>query len=143
MENKALQIDLGIKTYTLNGTVEVAFNPTDAAFVEKLYNTFEELDRKQEEYKAEASKAEMREVFQIAKKRDAEMRVMIDAVLGEGVSDALFTGTNVYAMSHGLPVWANLLLGIMDEIDEGFDAEQKQMDARIRKYSEKYKKYHK
>lgn len=143
MENKALQIDLGIKTYTLNGAVEVAFNPTDAAFSEKLYNTFEELDKKEEAYKAAIAKMKPTEVFAFARKLDAEMREMIDAVLGDGVSAGLFKGINVYALANGLPVWANLLLGIMDEIDDGVASEQKKTSARIKKYSEKYSKYHK
>ena len=143
MESKAIQIDLGIRTYSLNGTVDVSFNPTDAAFAEKLYDTFEALDKKQEEYKAEAAKMQAREVFQFARRLDAEMRTMIDSVLGEGVCAALFAGINVYAMSNGLPVWANLLLSIIDEIDVGVTTEQGKTSARIRKYSDKYKKYHK
>jgi hypothetical protein len=140
MDNNTIQIDLGIKTYTINDACKVSFNPTDAAFVEKLYNTFDELDRKQEEYKAEASKVQMREVFQLAKKRDAEMREMVDSVLGDGVSDSLFAGMNIYAMSDGLPLWAVLLLEIMDKIDEGIATQQELTNNRIRKYSEKYKK---
>ena len=143
MESKAIQIDLGIKSYRLNDAVEICFNPTDAAFVGKLYSTFEELDKKQEDYKAEANKIELSEVFQLAKKRDAEMRGMIDAALGEGVSDSLFPGINVYALSNGLPLWANLLLAIIDEIDAESAKEQGLTSARVRKYSEKYKKYHK
>lgn len=143
MESKAIQIDLGIKSYRLNDAIEICFNPTDAAFVEKLYSTFEELDAKQEEYKAEANKIDLREVFKLSKKRDAEMREMIDAALGDGVSDALFPGINVYALSNGLPLWANLLLAIIDEIDATMVQEQNLTSARVRKYSEKYKKYHK
>jgi len=140
MENKALSIDTGIVTYDLNGKVELSFNPTDSAFVERLFKTFEALDKKQEEYKAEVEKAEKRDIFAIARKRDAEMREMIDSALDAPVCGALFGGMNVYALANGLPVWANLLLAIMDEMDTSFASEQKKTNTRIRKYSEKYKK---
>lgn len=140
MEAKALQFDTGLVTFDLNGKASVTFNPTDSAFVERLFNTFDELDKKQDAYKAEVEKAQKREVFDIARKRDAEMRDMIDNALGASVCDALFGDMNVYAMANGLPVWANLLLAIMDEIDTSFARETKLTDARIRKYSAKYKK---
>lgn len=140
MESKPIQLDLGIVTYRLNDAVEISFNPTDAAFVEKIYDTFDELDKKQESYRAEATKAEKREIFELARKRDAEMREMVDTALGEKVCDALFGGINIYAMSGGLPLWANLLLAIMDEIDTTFAREQKLTNPRIKKYSEKYKR---
>lgn len=139
MSVKELQFDTGLVTYNINGAVELSFNPTDSAFVESLFKTFDKLDRKQDEYGAEIEKAEKREIFDIARKRDAEMREMIDATLGAPVCDAVFGGMNVYALAGGFPVWANLLLAIMDEIDTSFAENQKQTDARIRKYTDKYK----
>lgn len=140
MEVKTLSFDTGLVTYHINDCVDVAFNPTDSAFVERLYDAFSALDSKQEEYKAEIEKADKREIFAIARKRDREMREIIDGVLGAPVSSALFGNMNVYALADGLPVWANLLLAIMDEIDSVMGTEQKRTDARVRKYSAKYKK---
>lgn len=139
METKALQFDTGVVNYDINGVINISFNPTDTTFVEGLFKTFDDLDKKQEAYKAEIEAADKREIFNIARRRDAEMRQMIDAALGAPVCDALFGGMNVYALASGLPVWANLLLTIMDEIDTVFAREQKMTDGRIRKYSEKYK----
>lgn len=138
MESKKLSFSDGLVSYDLNGKFELTFNPTDSAFVERLFNTFDALDKKQEEYRAEVEKADRREVFEIARKRDAEMRDMIDSALEAPVCAAVFSSMNVYALADGLPVWANLLLAIMDEIDTSFAREQKQSDIRIRKYSEKY-----
>ena len=53
---KELSFDSGLVTYSLNGKCEVSFNPTDSNFVEKLYSAFEELDKKQEGYKAQIEK---------------------------------------------------------------------------------------
>ncbi len=138
---KELNFESGLVTYSLNGKCEVSFNPTDSNFVERLYATFEELDRKQEQYKNDIEKmADKRKVFDYARERDTEMRGMIDEVFGAPVSDALFGGMNVYAMAGGLPVWCNLMLAVMDEIDTTFAREQKATNPRIAKYTAKYRK---
>ena len=138
---KELTFDTGLVTYKLNGTVEVAFNPTDAAFVERLFNTFDALDKADEARMDEAARtANAREIFDLARKRDGEMRGMIDDVLGQPVCDALFGSMNVYAAADGLPVWCNLMFAIMDEIDTSFAREQKATNPRIQKYTAKYHK---
>jgi len=140
MENKSLNFETGIVTFSVNGACEVSFNPTDSAFVEKLFNAFDTLDQRQERYKAEVDKvADKREIFAIAQKQDAEMREIIDGVFGP-VSDAIFGDMNVYAMANGLPVWCNFLLAVMDEVDTTFAAQQKLTNPRIAKYTSKYHK---
>ena len=52
---KELNFETGLVSYNLNGRCEVSFNPTDSAFVERLFHTFDELDRKQEAYRAEVA----------------------------------------------------------------------------------------
>lgn len=134
-----LNFGTGLVTFKVNGAVDLCFNPTDAAFVERLYNTFDALDKKQDEYKAEAEKANgKREIFDVARKWDAEMRTMIDEALGAEVCGPLFGTMNVYAMADGLPVWANLMLTIMDQVDSSFATESAKTDARIKKYTSRY-----
>lgn len=141
-----IRFDTGLVSYRLNDSCEVTFNPTDSAFVERLFNTFDALDKKQEAYKAEIDKiADKKEIFEIARKRDAEMRGMIDEALCVPVCDRLFGapacgGMNVYALAEGLPVWANLMLALIDEIDTSFAREQKKTNPRIAKYTSKYHK---
>ncbi len=138
---KELNFDSGLVTYSLNGKCEVSFNPTDSNFVERLYSAFEELDKKQEGYKAQVEKmANKREIFDFARERDAEMRGIIDGVFDAPVSEAVFGGMNVYAIASGLPVWCNLILAIMDEIDTTFAKEQKSTNPRLQKYLNKYQK---
>lgn len=61
---KDLIFDTGLVTYNINGKCEFSFNPTDSAFVEKLFNAFDILDKKQDAYKAEVEKtANKREVL--------------------------------------------------------------------------------
>lgn len=134
-----IRFETGLVSYNLNDVCEVSFNPTDSAFVERLFHTFDTLDRKQDAYKAEIENvSDRRKIFDIARERDAEMRGMIDEALGAPVCDALFGGMNVYAMADGLPVWCNLMLAVMDEIDTSFAREQKRMNPRIAKYTAKY-----
>lgn len=136
-----LKFDDGKVEYTLNGKCSVRFNPTDGTFTERLFNCFTDLDKKQEAYKAEIEKCgDKSEIFNIARRRDAEMREMIDSVLGASVCDALFGDMNVYALADGLPVWCNLMLAIMDECNSAFSREQMRTNPRISKYTAKYHK---
>jgi hypothetical protein len=136
-----IKFETGKVTYTLNGDTAVSFNPTDSAFVEKLFNAFDTLDKRQDAYKAEVEKlGDKREIFDIARKRDAEMREIIDGVFEAPVCKALFGGMNVYAMADGLPAWANLMLAVMDEIDTTFAKQKKLTDPRISKYLARYHK---
>lgn len=138
---KELSFDTGRVSYCLNGAVEVSFNPTDFAFVEKLFSTFNALDAKQEAYDGEKGRtADSRKIFDLAREADGEMRAMIDGMLGQPVCEALFGGMNVYAFADGLPVWCNLMLALMDEVDTSFAREQKATNPRIQKYTAKYRR---
>lgn len=136
-----LKFETGLVTYDLNGKASVTFNPTDSNFVSRLFSTFDELDKKQDEYKAEINAAgDTVQVFEIAHRRDTEMRGMIDEAFGQPVCDALFGTMNVYAMADGLPVWANLILTVMDEVDASLAKEQQLTSSRLQKYTAKYKR---
>lgn len=122
-------------------TCDIVFNPTDSVFVEKLFTAFDTLDKKQESYKAEVEKTgNKREVFEIARKMDEEMREIIGEVFGFDICASLFGEMNVYALADGLPVWANLMLAIMGEVDTAFAREQKATNPRVARYTKKYHK---
>ncbi len=141
---KDLNFDSGVVTYSLNGKCEVSFNPTDSNFVERIYTAFNDLDKKQDEYKSRIEKmADKNEIFEFARERDAEMRTIIDGVFDTPVCDAVFGGMNIYAMASGLPAWVNLMLAVMDECDTTFAREQKATNPRIAKYTAKWSKYKK
>lgn len=137
---KSLSFDTGVKEYDLNGAVTVRFNPTDAAFSERLYNAFKELDARQDEFQREVDEIgeDGGRMFAYANERDREMRGVIDGLLGEGVADALFPDMNCYALADGLPVWINLMFAVADEIQSAFSEEQKRTDPRVRGYNKRY-----
>ena len=135
---KELNFDLGLNEYDLGGKVTVRFNPTDVSFLEKLSESFAALDQIQEEVKREEITDE-KDVYNLAKNLDTKMREIIDALFGMDVCTPLFGEMNLFASAGGLPVWANLLLAIADEVQDSMDSELKQREARIRKYTEKYR----
>ena len=136
-----LQIETGVVEYSLNDCCTVRFNPTDSAFVEELYRAFAELDARQEAHQQEVSQMkDNREIFALARRRDAEMRELIGGVFGQDVCTPLFGSMNVYALAGGLPLWANLLLAVMETIEGAFSREQQAANPRIEKYLKKYRK---
>lgn len=138
---KELNFETGLVTYNLNGAAQVSFNPTDSAFVERLFNTFNTLDEKKEAYEEEINRiGDKKEIFEVARRRDEEMRAMIDGIFEQPISEALFGTMNVFALADGLPAWTNLLLTVMDEIDTAFAREQKATNPRLKKYLDKWKK---
>ena len=139
---KELNFATGLEEFSLNGKCSVVFNPTDPNFAERLFNTFDDLDGKQERYRARIDKtADKAEIFRIGREMDAEMRERVNAVFGTDICTPLIGSMNIYALADGMPAWANLLLTIMDEVDTTFAREQKATNPRIKKYTEKYKKY--
>jgi len=135
-----IRFDTGVVEYNINDDVTVRINPTDLSFVERVFQTFDAMDAKQEAYNAavEAEK-ETAGIFRIAREMDEEMRGMIDDVFGAEVCGPVFGNVSVYALSDGLPLWANLMLAVIDEMDVAFAREKKATNPRIRKYTAKYK----
>lgn len=138
---KTLNFETGLVTFSVNEKAEVSFNPTDNNFVSRLFDTFDTLDKKQESYKAESAKlSEPAEIFELARRRDKEMRDLIDTIFEAPVSSDIFGSMNVYALADGLPVWCNFLLAVMEEIDATIIREKKATNPRIAKYMAKYHK---
>lgn len=136
---KELNVDSGVVTYSINGKCEISFNPTDNTFAEKVFDAFDALDKRQEDYKNELEKAlDTKQVFEVLRNMDMEMREIINNVFGFDLCALVFSDMNVYSLANGLPVWVNLMLSIIDEIDASFSKEKKLADVRVQKYTKKY-----
>ena len=136
---KELNFDLGLNEYDLGGKVTVKFNPTDVSFLEKLSDSFQYLDLIQEEVRLSKEEiTEEKDVYNLAKNLDRKMRDIIDALFGQDVCTPLFGEMNLFSSAGGLPVWANLMLAIADEVQTSMQGELEKRDAKIRKYTEKY-----
>ena len=137
---KQLQFSDGLEEYSLNGRVTVRFNPTDASFLERLAELFSSLDALQEEVSALQESTPEEEVFPLAKSLDGRMRDLLDGFFGTPVCGPLFGSMNLFASAGGLPVWANLLLALTEEVEAAMQGELSAREARIAKYNAKYKK---
>ena len=139
---KELVFDSGVVSYSLNGKCEVSFNPADHAFAERFYNAVDEMGKIQDEYakKAEALQ-EPGEAFSLARERDGKMGEVLDGLFNAPVCEAVFGTMSLCAFANGFPVWLNLILSILDEIEANIGDIQKQADPRIAKYKAKYQKY--
>ena len=101
---------------------------------------FSELDALQEEVRLTREKiTDDREVFPIARELDGKMRGILNDLFGKEVCEPLFGSMNLFASSGGLPVWANLMLAITDEVQSALRGELAAREQRIAKYVEKYK----
>lgn len=135
-----LNFDTGVKTYDINGVCEISINPTDSLLTSRLLSLVSRLDEKREQYARDIDNAEIEDIFDIASKFEADVRAEIDAALGTPVCDAVFGNMSVMSMANGLPVFCNLVFAILDEIDAGWESENAKTNARIAKYTDKYKK---
>lgn len=134
-----LNFQTGRKTYTVNDSCEISFDPADISFVNGLFNLFEKLEKQQGKQPQSAENA-----FAYAARRDKELRAEIDALFDEPVCEKIFGRTNVLSPSGGLPVAMHFLLALIDEVDAAAEEETKpsaKVDAYIRKYEQKYGKY--
>ena len=137
---KSLNFSDGLEEYCLNDRVTVRFNPTDLGFLERVAAAFEKLDAIQEEVRASREKiTDEREVFPLARELDAKMRAILNELFDAEICEPLFGSMNLFASSGGLPVWANLMLAVTEEINSSLEQELSQREQRIAKYVSKYK----
>lgn len=137
-----LKFETGLTEYTLNGKCKVYFNPADREFAEKFADAFETLERIQNEYGEKGKLLEPgKEVFELARERDAKMQKIIDELFAAPVCESVFGSISVCALADGLPVWLNLMLAVTDEIEKNLGEVPVKADPRVKKYTDKYSKY--
>jgi len=136
---KELNIDTGLVTYNLNDAVQVTFNPTDLVFGEKLFNIFDQLDAKQNEYLENIkAKKDNRELFEYGRQLDKEMRDYLFTLFDMDIVTPLIGDISVYALADGMPIWANILTTLVDEMDSATTKNNELSKKRIAKYTKKY-----
>lgn len=143
MGNKKIAFDDGVIVYDVNGKLELPIRIADVYLIERIYNAFEELDKKQDEYrKTVESVKDNKALFDAAHKIDEEMRGYINEPFEMDVCSALFDHMSVYAISPntGMPVWLNFMLAMLDEVQGTVSGAEAKANARLQKYVAKYKK---
>ena len=131
-----IKVNTGLVDYDLGGKVTVSFNPTDMVFGQKMSDTIDELIAMHEAPMPEETNEILKEII----RRDKEARVLIDSLFDKEVCDPLYGTISVFAISDGFPLWANLLMALLEEMNTGADKAVKEMQKRIQKYTGKYRK---
>ena len=135
-----ISFDTGIKEFNINDAVTVRFSPTDMCFIERVFEALERLDKRAEEYRGKIEKVQDREVFDLAKAFDAEVKDEINAIFGDDVCTPLFGDMSMNTLADGFPIWANFLMAVIDTFDGAFAEEKKKTNPRIKKYTAKYQR---
>jgi len=138
-----LNIDNGLNEYDLGNGAIVHFNPGDATFLAKIYDTFEAAEEREKGYRSKLShaKSDGREILDLMREEDAAMRQLVDGVFDVPVCDKVFGTVNLLApCTNGIPAWANLFYVIIDQCYADVDAAQAKARRHIEKYTKKYLK---
>ena len=99
------------------------------------------MDKQQDKYQAMLSgENDAKKIFAAARAMDGEMRELINGLFGFDVCTPLYGTMNTYAMADGLPVWCNLMLCLIDNMNDTFTAEKKKTNPKLQKYLAKFKK---
>lgn len=135
-----LNINLGVEEYVINGKTKIYLNPTDPAFVGKMYARFTELEAQDKEWRGKMASLENAAVLQAWEEGDAIFRGAVDDLLGDGTCASICGSISVLALSDGLPLWMNIMLAIIDMMDSAVAREQKATNPKLQKYLSKYHK---
>lgn len=135
---KEIRIEDGLQEFCVNNKCTLCFNPTDPAFADRIYTAFDALKDKQAAKDEDIDKLPAKETFAYLRRLDAEMRDTINGLFDDDVCTPLFGRMSVYASAGGSPLWMNLMLAIIDELDEGIKREKAFHSEKLAKYTSKY-----
>lgn len=134
-----LNVSTGLVTYTVNGNCEISFNPADADLAGRVVGVFEKItdicNNTQLDQEGGVSA-----LMAATSKLDAEIRREIDGLFGESTCEKVFGRTNVASLADGLPIWANFLMAVIDEMDRAITEAKKRSSPRVQQYIEKHEK---
>ena len=134
-----LTINTGVEEYILNGYT-VRLNPTDPAFISRLYNRFSELEAQDKAWRDKMASLSGADALRAWEEGDHIFRSAVDDVLGEGTCAGVCGAVSVLAMADGAPIWMNILLAVIDMMDSAVAREQKAVNPKLQKYLSKYHK---
>lgn len=139
-----IKFNSGAEKHTIfssTGHADVYFGTTDIFFGERIYKAFDELAKISDEFSAKSDPRDPLEMFENYHKLENDLRAVIDGLLGDGTSEALWGCGSCFATSDGLPGWVNLMFALIDSMTDSAIDQQKLTSPRISKYAEKYKQY--
>lgn len=138
---KNLNVNVEVSDYSING-VHVRFLPTDAVWLETFVALPQEIEKLlpiTPDEEASIS-ADPYVFFSAERTRDKKIREKLDSVFGEGVSDAVYSGS-MTALTDGVPVWAAFIMAVAEDIFSEIDRQQALSESAIKKYQSRIDKY--
>lgn len=137
-----LTMNNGVKAYAVNGIENALyFNPLDADFAKRILDAIPKCQKIMEN-KQISTDDEAEVLFAKLREADKEIRAAIDEAFGQPLCEKIFTETRVTALADGFPLWLNLILAVVDEIDASISRVDKQSSEKLQYYTGKYmKKY--
>lgn len=120
----------------------IDFNPADQGFADALYGLVSKLSaiHKETAQKLEAE-TDAAARFDLGRAMEREMRAAVDSLFGADFCRDVFGGVRLFALADGLTVIEGFLFGLLDQMDASITANMAKRDARLRQYTEKYRKY--
>ena len=139
-----IQFSTGVVEVPVNGGRAICFNPSDMGFADTLYSLLAKIEAIDSEGRKKREKTEdLAKVFDYYRAGDTKMRQAVDAVFGEGFCADVFPGVRLTAMADGLTVIENFVFAVLDCMDEDIADNLAKRNARIARYTEKYKRHKK
>ena len=111
--------DTGMKEFEINDAVTVSFNPTDPETIKKKSSTSLILWMQSRLLTRQKSRDAAKRKRSLTSPAAATRKCVRcwTVFFGKPICEPLFGTMNVYALADGLPVWCNLMLAIIDQID--------------------------
>ena len=119
---KEIKFDTGIKTYRINGSGVLRFNPSDPNLYKRFKDLRVEIEQIQKDYHERLKTAETGEdAIDLLAEYDARVKKSLSHVFGgENDFDSILSGANVMAVaSNGKLVITNFLDAMIPIVDEG------------------------
>lgn len=135
---RELRIETGLQEFRVNDKCVLRFNPADPAFADRIYTALESLKKQQDNKAVDIDTIPETKVFEYLRELDADMRDTINGVFEDDVCTPLFGTMSVYASAGGTPLWMNLMMAVIDELDEGIKREKAFHSEKLSKYTKKY-----
>lgn len=147
----AIRIDNGVREYPItdekdNVLTTVSLNPTDMNFAESVLNALENIGTMYTEYQDEAERISKMEnekeagvkMFELGRSADSKIRAELNGLFEKDICTPILGKMSCLTRADGFPVWANIIFGFVDLIDDKIVEEKKKENPRIEKYTKKY-----
>lgn len=135
-----INFSTGVVEMSVNGVRSIRFNPSDIGFMDTLYALMAKVESiENDSQKKRENQTDPAKIFDSFRSNEKKMRDAVDAVFGDGFCDDVFSGVRLVALVDGLTVLENFIFAVIDQMDESVKANMEARNAKIEKYTAKYK----